>query len=62
MAECYVQNIVRKGDVILTSPIEHHSNMVPWQIVAKKTNATLNTIPLDKNAQSSDAHLQYTKK
>ncbi len=34
------------GDRIIVSEIEHHSNLVPWQMVAKRTGATLNHIPM----------------
>ena len=40
-------NNIRSGDVILTSQIEHHSNLVPWQLLAEKTGATLRFIPVD---------------
>lgn len=38
---------VKPGDVILTSEIEHHSNLVPWQLLAEKTGAKLRFIPVD---------------
>ncbi len=38
---------VRAGDVILTTQIEHHSNLVPWQLLAEKTGAELRFIPVD---------------
>ncbi|HEY5340726.1 MAG TPA: aminotransferase class V-fold PLP-dependent enzyme, partial [Candidatus Aquilonibacter sp.] len=41
-------NNVRAGDVILTSQLEHHSNLVPWQLLAEKTGATLRFIPVDE--------------
>ncbi len=40
-------NNIRAGDVILTSQLEHHSNLVPWQLLAEKTGATLRFIPVD---------------
>ncbi len=40
-------NNIRSGDVILTSQLEHHSNLVPWQLLAEKTGATLRFIPVD---------------
>ena len=39
---------VKKGDHILISQMEHHSNIVPWQMLAKKTGAVLDYIKLDK--------------
>lgn len=41
-----LQNI-KRGDIILTSQLEHHSNLVPWQLLAEKTGATLRFIPVD---------------
>lgn len=41
-----LQNI-KAGDVILSSEIEHHSNLVPWQLLAERTGATLRFIPVD---------------
>ncbi len=35
------------GDVILTTQLEHHSNLVPWQLLAEKTGAELRFIPVD---------------
>lgn len=34
------------GDEVLLTPMEHHSNLVPWQLVAKETGARLRFIPL----------------
>jgi cysteine desulfurase/selenocysteine lyase len=38
---------VRKGDEILLSVLEHHSNIVPWQLLARRTGAKLRYIELD---------------
>ncbi len=43
-----MQNI-KSGDEILISELEHHSNLVPWQQLAKKTGAMLKFIPVDKH-------------
>ena len=37
---------LKPGDVVLTTEMEHHSNLVPWQQVAKATGATLRYIPV----------------
>lgn len=42
-----VQN-VKKGDVILLTEMEHHSNLVPWQLLAQKTGAKLEFVPITK--------------
>jgi cysteine desulfurase/selenocysteine lyase len=38
---------LQPGDVILTTQLEHHSNLVPWQLLAEKTGAELRFIPVD---------------
>ena len=43
------QNNLRPGDAILTTQLEHHSNLVPWQLLAAKTGAELRFIPVDGN-------------
>ena len=45
-----------QGDEILCTPIEHHSNLVPWQQVARRTGARLRFIPLN-----SDGSLDLTR-
>lgn len=39
-------SILQPGDVILTTEMEHHSNMIPWQQLAKATGATLRYVPV----------------
>jgi cysteine desulfurase/selenocysteine lyase len=39
------------GDAILTTQLEHHSNLVPWQLLAAKTGASLRFIPADANGE-----------
>ncbi len=38
---------LRAGDAILTTQLEHHSNLVPWQVLAAETGAELRFIPVD---------------
>jgi cysteine desulfurase/selenocysteine lyase len=38
---------VAKGDVLLLTEMEHHSNLVPWQLLAQRRGASLRFIPLD---------------
>lgn len=37
---------LKPGDVILLTEMEHHSNLVPWQLVAQRTGATLRFVPI----------------
>lgn len=39
---------IKAGDVILTSEMEHHANLIPWQQVAARTGATVRYIPVDE--------------
>ena len=39
------------GDVVVVTELEHHSNFVPWQYIAKRTGATFAAIPLDSNGE-----------
>ena len=41
VASSFVQPRLQKGDEVVTTIIEHHSNMVPWQVVAKEKDAVL---------------------
>ncbi|MGJ8738744.1 aminotransferase class V-fold PLP-dependent enzyme, partial [Zobellia laminariae] len=39
--------LLAKGDEILVSAMEHHSNIVPWQMLAERTGAVLKVIPMN---------------
>ncbi|WP_311639521.1 SufS family cysteine desulfurase [Rothia aeria] len=43
-----------EGDEIVTTEVEHHANLIPWQILAQRTGATLRHIPV-----TSDGQLDY---
>jgi cysteine desulfurase/selenocysteine lyase len=40
---------LKAGDVILTSEMEHHANLIPWQQLAARTGATVKYIPVDEH-------------
>lgn len=40
---------LKKGDEIIISYLEHHSNIVPWQLLCERTGAKLRVIPIDEN-------------
>ncbi len=42
-------NMLKAGDEIIISYLEHHSNIVPWQMLAERTGAVLKVIPIDEN-------------
>ena len=43
--------LLQEGDEILVSALEHHSNIVPWQMITEKTGAVLKVIPMDQNGE-----------
>ena len=46
---------LKPGDTILLTEIEHHSNLVPWQLIAQRTGATLRFVPFTgDNAENID--------
>ena len=40
------ESLLNKGDEIIVSALEHHSNIVPWQMLCEKTGALLKVIPM----------------
>ncbi len=42
---------LKPGDEVLVSALEHHSNIVPWQMLCEKTGAILQVIPMDENGE-----------
>jgi cysteine desulfurase/selenocysteine lyase len=44
-------SILKPGDEVLVSALEHHSNIVPWQMLCEKTGAILRVIPMDENGE-----------
>ena len=47
VAQAWLRPRLQPGDEILVTEMEHHSNIVPWQIVAEQTGAVLKPIPMD---------------
>jgi len=50
---------IRQGDEILLSMLEHHSNLVPWQILAQRTGARLRFLELDDQGRLELSGLDY---
>ena len=42
-------DLLKKGDEVVVSALEHHSNIVPWQMLCDKTGAKLNVIPMNED-------------
>lgn len=49
VASSFGKKFLNKGDSILISAMEHHSNIVPWQMICEEKGATLKIIPMDEN-------------
>lgn len=49
VAQSYGRTFLSEGDEIIVSQMEHHANIVPWQIVAEQTGAVLKVIPMDED-------------
>ena len=47
VAQSFARPRLREGDEILISAMEHHSNIVPWQLVCEQTGATLRVAPIN---------------
>lgn len=58
VAYSYGLSVLKPGDDILISVAEHHSNLVPWQMVAARTGAKLNYIYLEDDGNLSEKDIQ----
>ncbi|MBK5122106.1 cysteine desulfurase [Burkholderia sp. R-69980] len=57
VAQSYARPQLKPGDEILISAMEHHSNIVPWQLVCEQTGAALKVVPIDDTgALDADAY------
>ncbi|MDA1064372.1 MAG: cysteine desulfurase [Proteobacteria bacterium] len=51
VAQSYCRPLLRAGDSVLISHLEHHSNIVPWQLLCEQTGAVLCVVPIDNAGQ-----------
>jgi cysteine desulfurase / selenocysteine lyase len=51
VAQSYGRSRLKPGDEILISALEHHGNIVPWQLLAQQTGATLKVAPIDRRGE-----------
>ena len=57
VAQSYGRTRLAAGDEIVVTQLEHHSNIVPWQLLASETGATLRVVPIDRRgAVDCDAY------
>jgi cysteine desulfurase/selenocysteine lyase len=51
VASSFGEKLVRKGDEILITAMEHHSNIVPWQMLCERNGAHLKVLPISKKGE-----------
>ena len=51
VAHSYGKGFINEGDEILVSQMEHHSNIIPWQVVAEDRGATIRVIPMNERGE-----------
>ena len=51
IASSFVKNFIKKGDEIIISEMEHHSNIVPWQMICEENGIILKTINVFENGE-----------
>ncbi|WP_055527972.1 family 2A encapsulin nanocompartment cargo protein cysteine desulfurase [Streptomyces graminilatus] len=51
VAKAWGPRNIREGDEIVLSHLEHHANIVPWQMLARQTGAVIKVIPVDDSGQ-----------
>ncbi|MDP2624624.1 MAG: SufS family cysteine desulfurase [Candidatus Peregrinibacteria bacterium] len=51
VAQGWGGKFLKKGDEVVLTLLEHHSNIVPWQIVAEKTGAVIRFVPIKENGE-----------
>jgi cysteine desulfurase / selenocysteine lyase len=49
VAQSYARGRLAPGDEIVVTRLEHHSNIVPWQLLCQQTGAILRVVPIDRN-------------
>lgn len=47
IANCYGEAFIEQGDEVIISAMEHHSNIVPWQMICERKGAQLKVVPID---------------
>jgi len=51
VASCFGRNSLNKGDEVIISAMEHHSNIVPWQMICDEREAVLKVIPINNKGE-----------
>lgn len=51
VANAYVKPLLQPGDEIILTMLEHHANIVPWQLICEETGAVIKVVPVDQTGQ-----------
>lgn len=51
VAQSFLRPVLKPGDQILITHMEHHSNIVPWQILCEQTGAVLKVVPINRRGE-----------
>ena len=51
VANAYVKPLLQPGDEIILTMLEHHANIVPWQLICEETGAVIKVVPVDQSGQ-----------
>ena len=51
VANCYVRPLLNSNDEIIISQMEHHANIVPWQMICEEKKAKLKILPMNQNGE-----------
>ena len=51
IAQTWGRHYLKAGDEIVVTAMEHHANIVPWQMICEETGAVLKVIPMDQNGE-----------
>ena len=58
VVNAFCEPLIREDDIILVSILEHHSNFLPWKLLASRSNAELRVLPLEPSGDFSKAELK----
>ena len=53
VAQCFVKDRLEEGDEVLVTELEHHANIVPWQMICQEKGANLKVVPIEDSGEVS---------
>ena len=54
VANCYVKPLLSQNDQIIITQMEHHANIVPWQLICNEKDAELKILPMNKKGEGTE--------